>query len=287
MQYSNWISVAIPSGTNLVNSSVVNYVYTTASVNDETQYGYFNVVAYDEYGAHVQGSPASIQVEQWGGVSGPGAQLVVGTNIHKMFGYSVSIDGKTAVIGAPGKNANDLSSVFIYQNNHIGVWENTAELIPPANQKHFGIAVAIHGGEYIIVSGSWNAAIYKKPTGGGWIGDIYPIKVLEDNGIYTQYEKSVSIWGGDYAIVGDKRHNDNRGGSVYVYYRNHGGPDQWGGRQKLIEGTSSNDFFGTSVSVYGDLMAVGGAPQQNNNMGILMYFIVMNLYQRLGVWSKD
>lgn len=265
VQYSNWISVAIPSGTNLVNSSVVNYVYTTASVNDETQYGYFNVVAYDEYGAHVQGSPASIQVEQWG-VSGPGAQLVVGTNIHKMFGYSVSIDGKTAVIGAPGKNANDLSSVFIYQNNHIGVWENTAELIPPANQKHFGIAVAIHG-EYIIVSGSWNAAIYKKPTG-GWIGDIYPIKVLEDNGIYTQYEKSVSIWG-DYAIVGDKRHNDNRG-SVYVYYRNQGGPDQWG-RQKLIEGTSSNDFFGTSVSVYGDLMAVG-APQQNINNGYIDVF---------------
>jgi len=264
-EFSDWISVAIPSGTQLVNGSIVNFINVSESENTQTRYGYFYVHAIDGNNNVVQGSPAGIQVEQWG-VSGPGSQLVIGANTDQMFGYSVSIDGKTAVIGAPGKEASDASSVFVYQNNHIGVWEYVAQLIPPDGQKHFGIAVALHG-EYAIVSGSWNAAIYKKPAG-GWSGDIYPLQVLEDQGTYTEYEKSVSIWG-DYAIVGDNKFNDSRG-SVYIYYRNEGGAEQWG-RQKLLVGDSPGDFFGTSVSIYNDILAVG-APQQNSNNGYIDVF---------------
>ncbi len=285
-EFSNWISVAIPSGSHLVNGSINNYIYVTASGNSETRYGYFYVHAIDENNNVVQGSPVGIQIEQWG-VSGPGSQLVIGANTSQMFGYSVSIDGETAVIGSPGKHIYNASSVFVYQNNHIGVWENVAMLIPPLGQKYFGKAVALHG-EYAIVSGSKTAAIYKKPAG-GWIGDIYPLQVLEDNGTYTEYEKSVSIWG-DYAIVGDNKFNDSRG-SVYIYYRNEGGVDQWG-RQKLLVGDSPDDFFGTSVSIYNDLLAVG-APQQNSNNGYIDVFYrneslseAWSLEQRLTVSSS-
>lgn len=265
-EFENWIQATPSSGTDLKNGNMANVEITASQYDGEsTRYGYFNIHGVDGQGNPVQGSPSWIQFEQWG-TNGSGAELICGTNSDQQFGYSVSIDGKVAAIGAPGKDASDQSIAFIYEKSHIGQWVQKARLMPPSGQKHFGRSVALHG-EYVIVASSWNAAIYKKPLG-GWSGDIQPLKVLETNITNSDYGFSVAIWG-DYAVVGDREHGFDQG-CVYVYYRNQGGIDNWG-RDKLLFGQSSDDFFGTSVDIYNDLIAVG-APQQNNNNGYIDLF---------------
>lgn len=270
--YLDWIQASPAFGSNLSNgNSVTIEIGVSPNTNEGTRYGYINIHAMDNQGNPVQGSPAWVQLEQWG-VEGPPAELICGDNSNQQFGYAVSVDGTTAAIGAPGKNANDPSSAFIYEKNHIGQWVKKANLIEPTGQKHFGRSIAIHG-EYVIASSSWNAAIYKRP-GAGWSGNIYPLKVLENNITNSDYGISVAIWG-DYAIVGDRKHGSSDRGCVYIYYRNQGGADQWG-RLKQLYGQSNNDFFGTSVSIYNDLLAVG-APQQDNNSGYIdVYYRNLN-----------
>jgi len=262
-QYENWIQAIPSSGTDLKNGNMANVEITASQYDGEsTRYGYFNIHGVDGQGNPVQGSPSWIQFEQWG-TEGPGSQLVSGNNPNQQFGYSVSIDGMVAAIGAPGKVAGDPSIAFIYEKNHIGQWVQKARLMPPSGQKHFGRSVAIHG-EYVIVASSWNAAMYKKPAS-GWNGDIQPLKVLESNITDSDYGKSVAIWG-DYAVVGDRLHNSKKG-CVYIYYRNQGGIDNWG-RLKQLFGQSPDDFFGESLDIYNDLIAIG-APQHANNHGFI------------------
>ncbi len=265
-EFSDWIETYPVSGSNLSNGSQVNILLSVVpNQNDETRYGYFYIRGFDAQGNEVQGSPAGLQVEQYG-VEGPAGEFIVGTNSSQQFGFAVSVDGKTAVIGAPGKSAGNASSVFVYQKNNIGQWTQRAQLTPPAGQQYFGRAVSING-DYIIASGLTNAAIYKKPAS-GWSGNVSPLKLLEGNISNADFGVSVDIWG-EYAVVGAPAFNSGKG-KVYIYYRHEGGYDQWG-RQKMFEGQSNNDFYGTSVSMYNDLLAVG-APQENSNPGYIAVY---------------
>ena len=73
------------------------------------------------------------------------------------FGYSVAIDGNTAVVGAPGSNSNAGAAyvfVFTEADDDDGVWSRAAKLTAPvpATGDKFGTSVAIDGD--IIVVGA-------------------------------------------------------------------------------------------------------------------------------------
>ena len=73
------------------------------------------------------------------------------------FGYSVAMDGNTAVVGAPGSNSNAGAAyvfVFTEADDDDGVWSQAAKLTAPvpATGDKFGTSVAIDGD--IIVVGA-------------------------------------------------------------------------------------------------------------------------------------
>ena len=79
----------------------------------------------------------------------------------------------------------------------------------------------------------------------------------EDGSASDGFGRSVFL-DGDTAIVG-------AGGAAYVFYRNHGGPENWGQVKKLAGGSG----FGETVAVGGDAAMVGG--ETNSNRAYLFY----------------
>ena len=76
-----------------------------------------------------------------------------------------------------------------------------------------------------------------------------------------QFGKSVAI-SGDLVVVGAYANDDggDASGSAYIFERNQGGPNVWGQVKKLTAlDAGQDDFFGWSVGVGGDWVAVGAS----------------------------
>ena len=77
----------------------------------------------------------------------------------------------------------------------------------------------------------------------------------------ARFGNSVSI-SGDYAIVGAPKDDDNDSGSAYIYKRS---GSTWTQQTKLTASDQGYEYFGTSVSISGDYVIVGGG---SNRYGI-------------------
>lgn len=107
----------------------------------------------------------------------------------------------------------------------------------------------------------------------GWAGTATEVKKLlaSDADIGDKFGASVSI-DGDTAVVGAWRDGGVSGafGSAYVFERNAGGADNWGQVQKLTFSSAVlGDKFGVSVSISGDMIAVGTNPVGGNGKAYL------------------
>lgn len=133
----------------------------------------------------------------------------------------------------------------------------------------FGEAASIDGGTAIIGAAGKDkqrgaAYIWEQHLGGAnrWgqrIRLAAPDLTEED---FYGYGVSIDR---DTAIVGAgvQRGKREREGAVYIYERHLGGEHQWGQRKKLkLPDPQPNDFFGLSVSLSGDTLAIG-APGEN------------------------
>jgi hypothetical protein len=112
-------------------------------------------------------------------------------------------------------------------------------------------------------------------------------KVLDDSGgfYWSDFGRSVDI-DGDYAIAGAPGETVVDGtyvwdkGAAYIFYRNEGGPDNWGMQKKLMPADLQEyDQFGISVAISGDYAAVGayndfddvGNPNYGNGAVYIFY----------------
>jgi hypothetical protein len=187
------------------------------------------------------------------------------------FGWSVSISGDYAVVGAPAddNNGTDSGSAYIFKRSGTS-WREQVKLTASdgAAGDWFGWSVSISG-DYAIVGALWDddngaysgsAYIFKR-SGTNWSEQA---KLLAADGAADDYfGNSVSI-SGDYAIVGAHL-DDNNGaasGSAYIFKRD---GISWSQQAKLtaLDGAVS-DFFGCSVSISG-AYAIVGAYQDDDN----------------------
>ncbi|MCP4535758.1 MAG: hypothetical protein GY832_01265, partial [Chloroflexi bacterium] len=114
--------------------------------------------------AHLLASGAWEQVEKITAVDGAG---------NDTFGYAVSINGDTAVVGAEGDDAN-VGAVYIFERNEGGVdnWGQIAKLIAgdDAAGANFGCAVDIRVDTVVVgangADGSGAAYIFERNEGG-------------------------------------------------------------------------------------------------------------------------
>jgi len=137
------------------------------------------------------------------------------------FGWSVSIDGNYALIGACSAYSHDFAYIFKRSDSS---WTQEAKLVASdgASDDEFSCCVSISG-DYAIIGarcdndngiGSGSAYIFS-PSGANWIEQAKPL--ASDGAAIDNFGWSVSI-SENYALIG--AYDDDLGfGSTYVFMR--------------------------------------------------------------------
>jgi uncharacterized repeat protein (TIGR01451 family) len=171
------------------------------------------------------------------------------------FGRAVALDGDTAVVGT------EVSSGGAYVFVRKGTTWTFQQKITVSDQSGFGGALALQGDTLVVGDKYYSAGANQ--TGAAFVfvrsGNTWtqqgPMLTASDASVLARFGHSVAL-SGDTAVVGNQR-VDTLPGSAYVFVRSGG---TWAEQQKLTasDGTT-DDFFGDSVTVQGDV-AVVGAP---------------------------
>lgn len=180
------------------------------------------------------------------------------------FGYSVSVSGNVAVVSAreDSDNGQSAGAAYVFRFNG-SQWTEEQKLVASdgAADDQFGFAVCVSGDVAIISAyadddlgiSSGSAYIFRF-VGGQWVEEQ---KLLASDGASNDFfGRSVSI-DGNVAIVGSALDDDieDNSGSAYIFRFN---GNQWVEDQKLLASDGAqDDNFGSSVSVSGDMAAVG------------------------------
>lgn len=213
-------------------------------------------------------------------------------DVEDRFGWSVDIDGNTAIVGAYADDYGDanpnMGSAYVYQLIE-GEWTEVQKLFNSDQDDYdrFGWSVAVDG-DFIIVgayaedhdagdgaymSRAGSAYIFEKNDAGIW--EEVEKLVAADRAPDDEFGWSVAIHG-TTAIVG--AHIDDKdeaggdfmyhAGSAYIFDREDDG--SWTQTQKIVASDRSpgfeydpdhedwNDRFGESVGIWNDYIAVGG-----------------------------
>jgi uncharacterized protein (TIGR03437 family) len=239
----------------------------------------------DEFGSSVSVSGSTAVIGAGGRNNGQGAAYVFfqsggvwsqwswpeltasdgGANDH--FGYSVSVSGDTAVIGAYGNN-NYQGGAYVFVPIG-GVWTQRQELTASDGVAGdgFGYSVSVSGDAAVFgapakdYNQNWEqgVAYVFVQSGGGWSQqqELTASDGAWDNG----FGSAVSV-SGDVAVIGAASKTINYQafqGAAYVFVQSAG---TWSQQQELTASDGAgNDQFGTSVSVSG-VVAVIGANQK-------------------------
>ncbi len=193
------------------------------------------------------------------------------------FGWSVSISGNTAIVGAISDDVganNSQGSAYIFERNAGGPnnWGEVKHFIASdgAAFDTFGKSVAISGDTAIVgsdgdtVAGIRKGSVYiveRNIGGAGNWGELKKITAA-DGAASDQFGYGVAI-DGNTIIVGawqDKVGANVDQGSAYIFERNTGGANNWGEVKRLVASDgAASDYFGLSVSISGDT-AIVSAP---------------------------
>ena len=181
------------------------------------------------------------------------------------LGYSVAVDGDTAVVGAHGDNGDQGAAYVLTRQS--GVWGQVAKLTASdgAALDHFGISVEVDGDTVVVGSVfddsmKGSAYVFKKPNG-GWADATETAKLTaSDRSLGDQFGQSVAV-DGDTVVVGaynDDDGGENDSGSAYVFTEPNGG---WADATETAKLTAlvpdEDDYFGYSVAMDGDTVVVG------------------------------
>ncbi len=208
------------------------------------------------------------------------------------FGYSVSISGDYALVGAcledqdaSGGNAlSSAGSAYVFMRSGSS-WSQQAKLVAADRGAgdYFGYSVSISG-DYVIVGAvqedhdatggntltdAGSAYVFMR-SGSSWSQQAK--LVAGDRGVSDYFGTSVSI-SGDYALVGAclEDHDASGGntlgsaGSAYVFMRS---GSSWSQQAKLVAADrGAGDYFGISVSISGDYALVGARNEDEDASG--------------------
>lgn len=180
------------------------------------------------------------------------------------FGYSVDMDGNTAVVGAPDiEVSGGPEAAYIYTYDGLG-WNLDTTLPSPnsAVEEKFGMAVAVDGDVVAVGAygyGSNRGAVYVyEYSGGQWTG---PNTLTASGGSAGEYfGRSVDVQGN--TIVAGASYADDEQGAAYVFEKS---GSTWNQVQKMTAsdgqdknvGSAWGDRFGYSVSIDGNTIVVG------------------------------
>ena len=225
---------------------------------------------YDDVGANVD--QGSVYVFTRSGSSWThAAKLTAGDGASgDQFGWSVALDGDTALVGAvyDDVNANSVGGTWYAQGSAYvfirsgTTWTQAAKLTASDGQweDEFGISVALDGDTALVgASGDWgngsdrgSAYVFTR-SGTTWTQEAK--LMVGDGAAGDRFGISVAL-DGDTALVGAYGDNSYRG-SAYLFTRS---DSAWTHAAKLTAGDgAADDYFGHSVAL-SSTMALVGAP---------------------------
>ncbi|KAL7483837.1 hypothetical protein ACHAWX_000189, partial [Stephanocyclus meneghinianus] len=214
------------------------------------------------------------------------------------FGYSVSISGNVAVIGAylDDDNGGSSGSAYIFElNESAGFWNQKVKLTAAdgAGSDYFGYSVSISDNAVVV-------GAYFDDDKGSNSGSAYVFELNEITGVWNQTAKltapdgsssdnfgnSVGI-SGNIAVVGAYFDDDkgSNSGSAYIFDLSEG-TCAWNQIVKLTAADgSADDYFGRSVSISGNVAVVGAFydDTKGNDSGSA-YIFELNVIA--GVWNQ-
>lgn len=211
------------------------------------------------------------------------------------FGSSVSIEGNTAIVGAPFDNTavgSNAGSAYVFVRNGT-TWTQQAKLTDPgaAANDRLGGAVAVSGDGALVGAaadttddgtGAGSVSVFLR-SGTTWTPQTK--LTAPDGSSFDGFGASVSLSGNTalIGVPGDTHAGGFNSGSAYVFTRNGA---VWSFEAYFTDAVSG-DAFGHSVSVDGDRALVGkylhnpkpGGPK--NAGGAILYM------RRGGAWTLE
>lgn len=202
------------------------------------------------------------------------------------LGQSVAMDGDVVVVGAPLLDlgtTNAAGAVYVFQRNQGGAnaWAQRRKLTSssPATGDQLGWSVAVAGdilaagarfGDVGIRTNTGFVLLFQRNAGGtnnwGEVALLAPAAVTNGDafGIDVAVDGDVLVAGAPFHDIG----GTNSAGAVFVFERrNSGTTSAWVEVAQLVSTeVAPVEFFGSSVEVYGDVIAVG-APGDNGGVG--------------------
>ncbi len=182
------------------------------------------------------------------------------------FGWSVAVDGDTAVVGARLADVGaegDQGAVYVFLR--IGEqWLEIQKLTASDGEAidWFGYSVALDGDTLAVgaVNHDCSGAVYVFFRQGGWIEEA---KLFDPDGQCADaFGKDIALEGITLLVGADSAEIDGDGnrGAAYVFTR---GPGGWTLEQKLLASDGANpDQFGTSVALDGDVALIGAEQKE-------------------------
>ncbi|WCO00739.1 T9SS type A sorting domain-containing protein [Psychroserpens ponticola] len=180
--------------------------------------------------------------------------------INDYFGYSVSISGDYAVIGAYFKDSG-VGAAYVFKRSGTN-WTEQAKLTASdavsGDYEFFGHGVSIDG-DYIVVGAYYKnngrgAAYVFTRSGTNWTEQA---KLTASDAVDYDYFAATVAIDGDYAIIGASAVDDDgsASGAAYVFKRS---GTNWTEQVKLTASDAAeSDQFGTSVAIDGNYAIVG------------------------------
>lgn len=185
---------------------------------------------------------------------------------YDYFGYSVALDGDSAVIGAYEHDAKGLYSGAAYVFSRSGsTWSQQQELTASngVSGDVFGWSVALSGDTAVV--GAIGASPYGEESGSAYVFKRSAATwaqeatlTASDGAAYDNFGYSVAA-SGDRILVGGRLNSspENQSGSAYLYTRS---GSAWTEQPKITAPDgAATQFFGWAVALSGD-NAVVGAP---------------------------
>lgn len=208
---------------------------------------------------------------------------------NSKYGYSVAIDGDTAVVGAHDEGGYNVGLVYVYERNTAtNIFEQKAKLISTYESlnEHLGISVAIKNN--IIVAGADKylrkisddnyietgaALVYVKPENGWENAEQTYVLYASDGHRYDLFGKSVAI-NSDTIVVGAPN-NDNiadDAGAVYIFDIKKLNSNEYSSIRLTCWASTQYDHFGESVAVDEDTIVVGVPYGYTNDVGMVYLY---------------
>ncbi len=237
-------------------------IVVVGAIGDDLSGG-FGGAAYVFYRNH--GGP-----DAWGEV----AKLVASDSVlNDSLGYSVEVDGSTAVVGAclADSAVPEGGKAYVFEKDAGGLdnWGEVKILAASdaAEGARFGFSTTINGDTVVVGAlfdpeggvDSGAAYVFDRNQGGAGLWGQVTKLTASDAAAGARFGYSASL-DGDLLVVGADRDSATatEAGAAYVFERNLGGPGVWGERSKLVPSdVATGDNAGSSVGILRDVVVVG------------------------------